>query len=75
MKKMSEKVYLQLQAPTEEDFRSSARRIQDSLKEKFGLVSLPVQTLRKLYPLCQKADWKITATLGWNGSGWMHKRP
>ena len=70
MKKMSEKVYLQLQPPAEEDFRSSARRICDGLKEKYGTVKVPVQTLRKLYPLCQKADWKVTATLAWNGEGW-----
>lgn len=71
MKMMSEKIYLQLEAPTEEDFRSSAQRIQDGLEEKFGLVSVPVQTLRKLYPLCQKADWKITASLAWDGNGWV----
>ena len=71
MKMMSEKIYLQLEAPTEEDFRSSAQRIQDGLKEKFGLVSVPVQTMRKLYPLCQKADWKITASLAWDGNGWV----
>ena len=71
MKMMSEKIYLQLEAPTEEDFRSSTQRIQDGLKEKFGLISVPVQTLRKLYPLCQKADWKITASLAWDGNGWV----
>ena len=71
MKKMSEKVYLHLAAPTEEDFRSSARRIADGLKAQFGDVSVPVQTLRKLYPLCQKANWKITATLAWDGNGWV----
>ena len=71
MKMMSEKIYLQLEAPTEEDFRSSAQRIQDSLKDRFDRVAVPVQTLRKLYPLCQKADWKITASLAWNGNGWV----
>ena len=70
MKRMSEKVYLQLKAPTEEDFRSSARRIADGLKEKYGQVAIPVRTLRKLYPLCQKAGWKLTASLAWNGNGW-----
>jgi len=68
--KMSEKVYLQLDAPTEEDFRSSDRRIADALKETYGEVKIPLHTLRKLYPLCQKANWKITGTLAWNGSGW-----
>ena len=71
MKKMSDKIYLQLEAPAEEDFRSSAQRIRDALKENYGLVSMPVQTLRKLYPMCQKADWKITASLAWDGNGWV----
>lgn len=70
MKKMSEKIYLQLPAPTEEDFRSSAQRIIDGLREPFGNVAVPVRTLRKLYPLCQQADWKITASLAWDGKGW-----
>ena len=70
MKKMSEKIYLQMAAPTEEDFRSSSRRITDALQDRYGDVAVPVQTLRKLYPLCQKADWRITATLAWDGNGW-----
>ena len=70
MKKMSEKRYLELVPPTEEDFRSSAQRISDALQADFGAVAVPVQTLRKLYPLCQKADWKLTASLAWNGNGW-----
>lgn len=69
--KMSEKIYLILNAPTEEDFRSSAQRIADALKETYGRVTIPVATLRKLYPLCQKADWKLTATLSWDGNGWV----
>ena len=69
--KMSEKVYLQLTPPTEEDFRSSARRITDALEDRFGQVRVPVHTLRKLYPMCQKADWKLTITLTWDGNGWV----
>lgn len=70
MKSMSAKRYLCLTPPTEEDFRSSAQRITDSLREDYGAVTVPVQTLRKLYPLCQKADWKITVTLSRDGSAW-----
>ena len=77
MKRMSEKVYLHLAPPTEEDARSSAQRIGDALKEKYGQVAIPVQTLRKLYPMCQKAAWKLTASLAWNGNGWslVHVEP
>lgn len=71
MEKMSEKIYLVLEPPTEEDFRSSAQRIADALAERFGQVRIPVHTLRKLYPLCQKAHWKVTATLAWSGDGWV----
>ena len=69
MKKMSEKIYLQMAAPTEEDFRSSSRRITDALQDRYGDVAVPVQTLRKLYPLCQKIGesqplWPGTETAG-----------
>ena len=70
MKQMSVKIYLQLEAPTEEDFRSSARRITDALRENYGAVTVPVRTLRKLYPLCQRAAWRITVTLSRDGTGW-----
>ena len=70
MKKMSIKKYLELIPPTEEDFRSSAQRVIDALQAEFGDVTVPVQTLRKLYPLCQKANWKVTVSLAWNGKGW-----
>ena len=71
MNGMSEKVYLQLDQPTEEDFRSSAQRIEDALQATYGKVQIPVRTLRKLYPLCQKADWNITVTLAKYGDTWM----
>ena len=70
MKQMSVKIYLQLEAPTEEDFRSSARLITDALRENYGAVTVPVRTLRKLYPLCQRAAWRITVTLSRDGTGW-----
>ncbi len=69
--KMSQKRYLRLQPPTEEDFRDSASRIADGLFEEFGKIKVPVHTLRKLYPLCQKADWNVTATLSWDGGQWV----
>ena len=70
MEAMSEKVYLVLQPPSEEDSRSSAQRILDGLKDRFGDVQIPVRVLRKLYPLCQKAGWKLTVSLAQNGNGW-----
>lgn len=70
MEKMSYKVYLQLQPPTEEDDRSSARRIRDGLPGQFQNAVMPVAVLRKLYPLCQQANWRVTVTLSREESGW-----
>ena len=70
MKKMSHKLFLQLQPPTEEDDRSSARRIRDALPAEFGQVNMPLAVLRKLYPLCQNARWNVTVTLAREENGW-----
>lgn len=70
MQKMCEKIFLQLVPPTEEDSRDSVRRIADGLRERYGEISVPLDTMRRLYPLCENADWQITATLAWNGCGW-----
>lgn len=70
MQKMCEKAYLKLTPPTEEDSRDSLCRVRDGLLQHCGKVAVPVDTMRKLYPLCQNADWCVTATLSWNGDGW-----
>ena len=70
MEGISKKIYLELDIPTEEDSRSDQKRILDSL-EKAGIsavMTFPV--MKKLYPLCEQADWKVTASLGWDGSVW-----
>ena len=67
MEGISKKVYLELEAPTEEDSRSSQVRILDKLKELGIDAKMSVKVLRKLYPLCDEAMWKITVSLAWNG--------
>ena len=61
---LSEKVYLCLDAPTEEEHASDQIRIIQGLEEKgYRNVRLSLETLREIYPLCRNAGWKITATL------------
>lgn len=64
MEKFSEKVYLQLKMPTEDAPVSDEKRIRLAL-EALGYenVTMPLMVLRKLYPLCRKADFDITVTL------------
>lgn len=70
MKTLSQKVYITLDPPTEEDARSDQRRLLDGLKDGFGEVVLPLSLIRRLYPLCRKARWRLTVTLVWDGTNW-----
>ena len=72
MNGLSQKRYLELPLPTEDDPRSDQQRILDSLAAA-GVeerVHIPVHTLRQLYPLLDNAKWKITVSLAWNGENW-----
>lgn len=71
MEGLSKKIYLELEIPTEEDSRSYQQRILDAL-EKFGVpAKMTLKVMRKLYPLCDSAQWKVTASLAWDGQGWL----
>ena len=72
MNGLSQKQYLELPLPTEDDPRSDQQRILDSLMAA-GVeerVHIPVHILRELYPLLYNAKWKITVSLAWNGENW-----
>lgn len=72
MNGLSQKRYLELPLPTEDDPRSDQQRILDSLAAA-GVeerVHIPVHILRQLYPLLDNAKWKITVSLAWNGDNW-----
>ena len=72
MNGLSQKRYLELPLPTEDDPRSDQQRILDSLAAA-GVeerVHITVHILRKLYPLLDNAKWKITVSLAWNGENW-----
>ena len=72
MNGLSQKRYLELPLPTEDDPRSDQQRILDSLTAA-GVeerVHIPVHILRELYPLLDNAKWKITVSLAWNGENW-----
>ena len=69
MNGLSQKRYLELPLPTEDDPRSDQQRILDSLAAA-GVeerVHIPVHILRELYPLLDNAKWKITVSLAGMG--------
>lgn len=71
MEGISKKIYLELQAPTEEDSRSYQNRILDALKAQQISAIMTLSVFRKLYPLCDSASWKLTVSLAWNGNQWV----
>ena len=71
MEGISKKIYLELTEPTEEDNRSGQKRILDALKEQGTDCEMTLDVMRKLYPLCEQAEWKLTASLSWDGKQWM----
>ena len=61
---------MELSGPTEEDFASDQERILRELRAEFGEIRCSLKVLKKFYPLCYKAGWKITAFLVWTGCQW-----
>ena len=70
MNGISRKIYLEPEAPTEEDNRSDQKRIEEELKVRGVDATMTWQAMKKLYPLCEKADWKITVSLAWDEKNW-----
>lgn len=71
MEGLSKKIYLKLEVPTEEDSRSCQQRILDELERQGICAEMTVQVMRSLYPLCEEAQWKVTASLAWDGMRWV----
>lgn len=71
MEGLSKKIYLEIDAPTEEDSRSYQQRILEELQELGFGTQMTAEVMRKLYPLCDRAGWKLTVSLAWNGLCWI----
>lgn len=64
MESFSKKEFLHLPMPMEEEAVGDRERIEQALRERgYPAVSFPLRVLRKLYPLCRNADFRITVTL------------
>ena len=64
MQAFSEKVFLQLTPPTEDDPISDHQRIRQALYELgYEQVELPLQVMGQLYPMCRDCGFAVTVTL------------
>ena len=72
MNGFSEKVFLELSMPNDEDSVSDQKRIQSALRDRgFEHVTFPLHILRALYPMCRNADFRITVTLVYRETEWV----
>lgn len=64
MKGFSQKIYLTLDPPTEEENQADRERIVSALEDLgYSPVKMSLPALRSLYPLCRENEWKITVTI------------
>ena len=72
MQSFSEKVFLTIIPPTEEDAKSDDTRIRQALLEAgYSKVSIPLHVLQGLYPMCRDCGYEITATLVAREEDWV----
>ena len=72
MNGFSEKVFLELSMPNDEDSVSDQKRIQSALRDRgFEHVTFPLHILRALYPMCRNANFRITVTLVYRETDWV----
>lgn len=74
MKGISRKIYLEMDVPTEEDSRSGQMRVIEKLRAGGIEARMSLAALKELYPLCERAGWKATVSLAWEGGGWIVTR-
>ena len=72
MRSFSQKIFLKLPVPTEEEPSDDQQNLRKALENRgFAPVQLPLPMLQKLYPMCRDAERGMTATLVYHGADWI----
>lgn len=72
MKHFSEKIYLTLTPPTEEEAGGDQQRIEKALSALgYDPVKISLHALQQLYPMCRECGYHLTATLVYRESDWI----
>jgi len=72
LERFSEKVFLQLQMPSEEHPQSDQLQIRQALHAcGYTHISIPLHVLQKLYPMCRDCGFAITVTLVYRETEWI----
>lgn len=71
MEALSEKVFLKLEMPNDENRRGDRDKIYKALSEKYKNLDIPYSIIKKLYPMCREANFEITVTLVKRNYDWV----
>ena len=72
MKPFSEKIFLTITPPTEDDSQSLQERVLNELSLLgYQNVKMPLMVLQDLYTICQKSEYQVTVTLVFQKEIWM----
>ena len=72
MERFSEKVFLRLTVPTDEDSLGDQQRLREALEQLgYDNVVFPLPVQRKLYPLCRDCGFAVTVTLVCRQTDWV----
>ncbi len=72
MGRLSEKVFLRLTVPTDEDSLGDQQRLREALEQLgYENVVFPLPVQRKLYPLCRDCGFAVTVTLVCRQTDWV----
>lgn len=63
LKSLSEKIYLQLENPSEDNTIGDKDRIIEALENKYKNIIMPYKVIKSLYPMCRNSNFNITVTL------------
>lgn len=71
MNSLSEKIYLQLECPSDDNTKGDKDRIIESLENKYENIIMPYKVIKTLYPMCRDNNFNITVTLLKRESDWI----
>ncbi|MGB9903897.1 MAG: ASKHA domain-containing protein [Desulfotomaculales bacterium] len=66
---LTRKIFLKLPPPGENDNLGDVDRLCRVLAAEIGKITVPLELMRIIPSLCREAGWIVTATVGWDNSG------
>lgn len=67
---LTKKILLELTPPSLINNLADVDRLRNELNKHFTKVRIPFEMMSKIPFICREADWKVTATVGYNGDDW-----